>query len=134
MTLTLTQIVVLALVGLVGWLGAKWLFQQNTAKDERRRGALQLAATLQMYGLKRLPEILMDYAVGDYIALAKHVRSMAELATAGEDVLLREFDGIFDRVLEAKLFTPEGRALLAARLLDTSDPDDPETVYEASHD
>ena len=60
MVLSLSHLVVLALVVLVGWLAAKWLFQKDTEVENRRRGAAKLAAALKAYGLSKIPDFLID--------------------------------------------------------------------------
>ena len=122
MVLTPSSILILVLVPLVGFLAAKWLFQKDTEIENRRRGAAKLAAVLQTYGLKKTPEFLIDYSVGDYSGMAHKIADLARLFLDGEEHVVKEFQQVFDRVLEAKLRTDEGRAYIAAKLLETSKP------------
>jgi len=131
MMLSLNTLVILALIALVGFLGAKWLFKKDTEIENRRRGAARLAAALQSYGLRRIPEFLIDYSVGDYSGMAEKIRALAEMALAGESAVVQELDTVFDRVLVAKLNTEAGRALVAAKLADAVKAADPAVVQEA---
>ena len=125
MVLTPSSIAILVLLPLVTFLGAKWLFQKDTEIENRRRGAAKLAAVLQTYGLKKTPEFLIDYSVGDYSGMAHKIADLARLFLDGEEHVVKEFQHVFDRVLEAKLQTDEGRAYIAAKLSETSKPADP---------
>ena len=122
MFLTTSSILILVLVPLVGFLAAKWLFQKDTEIENRRRGAAKLAAVLQTYGLKKTPEFLIDYSVGDYSGMAHKIADLARLFLDGEEHVVKEFQHVFDRVLEAKLQTDEGRAYIAAKLSETAKP------------
>jgi hypothetical protein len=126
MFLTTSSILILVLVPLVGFLAAKWLFQKDTEVENRRRGAARLAAVLQTYGLKKTPEFLIDYSVGDYSGMAHKIAELARLFLDGEEHVVKEFQQVFDRVLEAKLQTEEGRAYIAAKLSETSKPAGPQ--------
>ena len=129
MFLSTSSILILILVPLVGFLAAKWLFQKDTEIEDRRRGAAKLAAVLQTYGLKKTPEFLIDYSVGDYSGMAHKIADLARLFLDGEEHVVKEFQHVFDRVLEAKLQTDEGRAYIAAKLSETAKPT---TVQAAS--
>lgn len=131
MMLSLTSIVILVLIALVGFLGAKWLFKKDTEIENRRRGAAKLAACLKAYGLQRIPEFLIDYSVGDYSGMAEKIKGLAEMFLAGEEAVVREFDTVFDRVLVQKLQTEAGRALIASKLSDATRPEDTTVVHEA---
>ena len=122
MFLTTSSILILVLVPLVGFLAAKWLFQKDTEVENRRRGAAKLAAVLQTYGLKKTPEFLIDYSVGDYSGMAHKIADLSRLFLDGEEHVVKEFQQVFDRVLEAKLQNEEGRAYIAAKLTETAKP------------
>ena len=59
----------------VGLLHLKWLFTKDTEIENRRRGAAKLAAKLQAIGLRKLPEFLIDYSVGDYSGMANKIHA-----------------------------------------------------------
>jgi len=98
------------------WALGKWLFKKDTEIEDRRKGAGQLAITLGQYGLTRIPKFLICYSVGDYSGCGKMIKDLAELFLEGEEALVKEFDGVFRSVLEAKLRTDEGRAWIEALL------------------
>jgi len=124
MVLTPSSILILVLVPLVGFLAAKWLLQKDTEIENRRRGAAKLAAVLQTYGLKKTPEFLIDYSLGDYSGMAHKIADLARLFLDGEEHVVKEFQHVFERVLEAKLQTDEGRAYVAAKLAELDKPVD----------
>ena len=125
MVLTPSSIAILVLVPAVGFLAAKWLFQKDTEIENRRRGAAKLAAVLQTYGLTKTPEFLIDYSVGDYSGMTHKIADLARLFLDGEEHVVKEFQHVFERVLEAKLRSAEGRAYVAAKLAELDKPADP---------
>lgn len=131
MMLSLNALVILVLVGLVGFFGAKWLFRKDTEIEGRRRGAARLAASLKAYGLVKIPEFLIDYSVGDYSGMAMKIKAYAEMFMAGEEAVMQEFNAVFERVLAEKLKSESGRALIASKLSDASKETDPSVVANA---
>lgn len=109
----------------------KWLFKKDTEMENRRRAAAKLAAKLQEFGLKKTPEFLIDYSVGDYSGMAKKIHDLAELFLSGEQHVLAELDDVYQNVLAAHLKTEAGRALLAAKLQDAVKDSDPSSVQNA---
>ncbi len=136
MSASVIAIVSLAVVVavLVGRDVAKWLFKKDTLVENRRRAAIHLSATLQAYGLKRLPDMLSDYAVGDYSGFAEKLHDFAKLVMTpgGEAAVVAEFDGVFANVLTKKLASEEGRALISAKLDDKKDSPDAKNVGSAA--
>lgn len=107
----------LALVVIVGAIVGAWLFRKDTAQENRRRGAAQLAGVLSRYGLKRIPEFLICYSVGDFSGMAKCILDWIRLfVEGGEAEIIKEFDEVFARVFEVKLLNPESRAYIQARI------------------
>jgi hypothetical protein len=127
MILTASNAAILVLVPLVGFLAAKWLFQRDTEREDRRRGAAKLAGVLQTYGLKKTPEFLVDYSVGDYSGMAHKIADLSRLFLDGEEHVVKEFQHVFERVLEAKLRSKEGRAYVAAKLAESAKPAEPKS-------
>jgi len=131
MMLSLNTLVILGLIGVVGFLGAKWLFKKDTVIEDRRRGAAKLAASLKAYGLVRVPDFLIDYSVGDYSGMAMKMKQLAEMFIAGEEAVVTEFDTVYERVLAEKLKTEAGRALVASKLADAKQASDVSSVQKA---
>jgi hypothetical protein len=94
----------------------------NGANDGKRslsgikRDAQALAIKLREYGLKLLPTVLEDLVVGDVVDLFNKIKELAAIVRAGDEAVLKELDGTYERVLEKKLATKEGRAVLQAKL------------------
>ncbi len=118
--LTPATIALIVCVPLLAYFLVKWAFTKDTEIENRRRAAAKLAAKLQAIGLKRTPEFLIDYSVGDYSGMANKIHSLAELFQSGDDPVLAEVDTVFRTVLDAKLKTEEGRAFLAAKLTEAT--------------
>lgn len=97
------------------WLGKK-VFVIDEKIEDRRRAAAKLAASLGAYGLVKLPDLLIDYSVGDYSGMFEKMVDFTKLLASGEAAVVSEFDAVFERVLARKLETEEGRVYLAARV------------------
>ena len=131
MLISLNAVVITVLIAIVGFLGAKWLFRKDTEIEDRRRGAAKLAASLKAYGLVRIPDFLIDYSVGDYSGMAEKMKQLAEMFLSGEEAVVTELDGVYERVLAQKLKTEAGRALVASKLADAKKVDDVSSVQDA---
>lgn len=131
MLIPMQTVVMLVLLALVGFLGAKWLFQKDAAVVDRRRGAAKLAAVLRSYGLVRIPDFLIDYSVADIAGMATKVKALADLSVSGEDAILTELNSVFDKVLVEKLKTEAGRAFIASKLSDAVKPEDTSVIQDA---
>lgn len=107
-------------VPLLTYFIVKWLCTKDTEVENRRRAAAKLAAKLQEIGLKKTPEFLIDYSIGDYSGMANKIHMLAELFLGGDEPVLAEVDTVFRNVLDAKLKTEEGRAFIAAKLAEVT--------------
>lgn len=106
------QLIVLAVVGVVA---GKFFFKKDTEIENRRRAAIEVASAAKGYGLEKIPDLLIAYAVGDYSGIAYALKSAAKLALSEKD-LLAEFDAAFYKVLAKKLETADGQKELEAKL------------------
>jgi len=118
--LTPATIALCVCVPLLGYFIGKWLFTKDTEIENRRRAAAKLAAKLQAVGLRKPPEFLIDYSVGDYSGMARKIQTIAELFLGGEEPVLAEVETVFRNVREAKLKSEEGRAYIAAKLAEVT--------------
>lgn len=119
MILTLSNIIIVVLIGICVWLAAKWLFKKDTEIENRRRAAGQLAATLTGMGFKELPGFFLDYSVGDYSGMFYKLTEVGKKLMGGEKAVLAELEDVFVNLLDIKLNTPEGRAQVKAKLAAT---------------
>lgn len=94
----------------------KWVYTKDAEVEKRRRTAFHLAGVLKQYGLTRMPDILGDYAVGDYSGMYDKLHDFGRLSMSGDEAVMAEFDQVFQNVMSAKLGTEEGRTLMAAKL------------------
>ena len=90
-----------------------------------------VASVLSSLGLKKIPEFLVDYSVGDYSGMTHKIKEVAKLFLDGKDAVLTEFENVFDSLLAAKLSTETGRAFIAAKLADAAKLTDPSVVANA---
>jgi len=112
----LQSLSLLAAIGAAGYFGVKWFLSKDTEVEARRASAYELAKKLESYGLRHIPTIPAAYALGDYSGLVQKVVEVARIFLAGDEAIVKELDQTFDRVLSVKLATPEGIALLKAKL------------------
>lgn len=101
---------------LVGHKVMQYLTTKDVALEGRRRSALHLSSVLKQYGLTRLPDILGDYAVGDYAGMYEKMHDFGKLTMSGDQAVLVEFDQIYTNVLKSKMGSEEGRAFLKSKL------------------
>ena len=118
--LTPATIALCVCVPLLAYFLVKWFCTKDTEAENRRRAAAKLASKLQAIGLRKLPEFLIDYSVGDYSGMANKIHALSELFLAGDEPVLAEVDTVFRNVLDAKLKTDEGRAFIAAKLAEAT--------------
>ena len=130
--MTVLEVVLVCVVSAAVACGlAVWLFKKDTEKEGRRRAAAKLAGVLSALGLVKIPDFLIDYSVGDYSGMTKKIADLAKLFLDGSDAVVKEFEVVFDRLLEARLSSEAGRALVAAKLADAAREGDPSVVEEA---
>jgi hypothetical protein len=101
---------------LVGREIGKWLFGKNEALTAKKRSAQVLAIKLRAAGLKLLPSLLEDFAVGDVNDLLQKIHDTAKLVESGNDAIEKELESTYESVLDTKLATPEGMALVKAKI------------------
>lgn len=115
----------------VGKAGVSFIYKKDEAREERRRGAALMAMKLSKLGLKKTPEFLIDYSVGDYSAMAAKVKNVASTFLEGDVAVVEEFGQIFENVLVAKLKSETGRAYIASKLSDAVYPEDASIIRGA---
>jgi hypothetical protein len=101
---------------LVGREVGKWLFGQNAKLMQKKRAAQVLAGKLRENGLRLLPALLEDFAVGDVQDMVERIHDVAKVVEAGSDTIEKELSGVYERVLNAKLARPEGLAFIKAKI------------------
>jgi hypothetical protein len=112
----LVWVLAVAVALLLGYEVGKWLFGTNQKLQAKKRAAQTVATKLRKKGLKLLPQLLDDFVVGDISDFLARLQDMAKLVEAGNDAIDKELDETFEAVLDAKLTTAEGAALISAKL------------------
>jgi hypothetical protein len=100
----------------VGKAGGQWLFGAKKDLTKSRRAAQTLAIALREAGLRKIPVALEQYAVGDLPDLLEGIQDLATLVKSGSGPIMQELEKTFENALNVKLQSPEGRALIAAKL------------------
>ncbi|MBN2128488.1 MAG: hypothetical protein JW741_03295 [Sedimentisphaerales bacterium] len=101
---------------LLGREVGKWLFGQNAKLMQKKRAAQVLSAKLRAAGLKWIPALLEDFAVGDVQDMVEKIHDLAKLVEAGSDAIEKELETTYENVLARKLTSPEGLALIKAKI------------------
>lgn len=114
-----------------GKVSVGWLLKKDEAREDRKRGAAQMAQKLASFGLEKTAEFLTDYSVSDYSAMAAKLKDVGKTFLAGEAAVIEEFGQIFERVLIAKLKSETGRAFIAVKLRDAIMPEDVSVIKSA---
>jgi hypothetical protein len=107
---------------LVGREIGKWLFGKNEDLLAKKRAAQVLAVKLRDAGLKLLPALLEDFAVGDVNDLLQKIQDVAKLVQSGSDAIEKELEATYESVLAKKLATPAGLALVKAKIAEIEPP------------
>ena len=115
-----TPVVIWILAAVVAVLAGreigKRLFDANAKVMAKKRAAQVLAAKLRDNGLKLLPSLLEDFAVGDVQDMVEKIHDVAKMVEAGSDAIEKELEQTYENVLAKKLATPEGMALIKAKI------------------
>ncbi len=114
--ITVTNLIIMALIAVACWFAGKLYFKKDTERENRRRAAGQLAGKLTELGFKDLPEFFIDYSIGDYSGMAYRLSGIAQKMMGGEKVVLAELDDVFIKLLTIKLDSPEGRHFVQTKL------------------
>jgi hypothetical protein len=118
-------ILAVAVCVLVGRDLGKWLFGANEKLMTKKRAAQKLATVLRDNGLKLLPSLLDDFAVGDVNDMVEKIHDVAKLIDAGSDAIVKELEATYENVLAKKLATPEGLAYIKAKIAEIEAPEAP---------
>ena len=118
----LVWVLAVAVALLLGYEVGKWLFGTNQKLQAKKRAAQTLAIKLRDNGLKLLPQLFDDFVVGDINDMLARLQDVAKLVDSGNDAIEKELEATFENVLEKKLSTPEGLALISAKVAAHSPP------------
>lgn len=118
-------ILAVAVCVMVGRDLGKWLFGANEKLMAKKRAAQKLAGVLRDNGLKLLPQLLEDFAVGDVHDMVEKIHDVCKVVDAGSDAIVKELEGTYENVLAKKLATPEGMALIKAKIAEIEAPEAP---------
>lgn len=99
----------------LAYLVSKLLFKADKRIEARRRKAIDLSAALKANGMSWVPDLLIDYAVGDYESVGIKL-GHAAVDIAKDPALKSEFDTVFSKLLASKFQDPDAKAELEKML------------------
>lgn len=85
----------------IAFVVAKIFFKVDKDVEARRRKAIDLSAALKANGMSWVPDLLIDYAVGDYESVGIKLGHVA-VDIAKDPNLKAEFDTVFQKLLASK--------------------------------
>lgn len=94
----MSPVLVIAIACVAAFAIGKLLFRADEKIEDRRRHAAQIAVELKSQGLSHIPELLIDYSVGDYSGIMARLKSWYEFMRV--DGQRRHF---FDEFLKVQL-------------------------------
>jgi hypothetical protein len=94
----------------------KLIFKGKKSVTSIRKATQALSIELRKLGLVKLPEALEAVTVGEVDDLLTAIQNAAVIVKAGNSAIIQELEGTFERMLGAKIKTPEGRAAMRARI------------------
>jgi hypothetical protein len=109
-------ILAVAVAVLVGREVGKWLFGASEKLTTKKRAAQKLAGILRENGLRLLPALLEDFAVGDVQDMVEKIHDVCKIVDAGSDAIVKELEQTYENVLARKLASPEGLAYIKAKI------------------
>ena len=119
------QAVILVLVVALGALLAGFLYRKDTEKENRRRAALEISATLKGWGFERFSTFFANYGIGDYSGMVAEIVSLGKLAS-NEPELIKELRAVMLRMIEHEMKDPDQRNLLYEKVQKLFAANDPE--------
>ena len=126
MNLLVLWVVIGILAGLVclfaGREFARWLCKKNEILQAKKRSAQVVATELRDFGLERLPAVLDNFATGNINDLLRAFDDLAKLILSGSDVIENELEETYEKVLTRKMATPQGMALIKAKIAEVEKP------------
>lgn len=101
---------------LVGTEAGKLLFTGNDKLAAKKRAIQSLSVALRDIGMRIIPDALDEFVIADANGLLEKLHDLSTVLKAGNEAMLKEVQATFDSMLTKKLSTPEGRALIEAKL------------------
>ena len=115
MSVLMWVLVVLGCV-LVGTEAGKLLFVGNDKLASKKRAIQSLSVALREIGMRIIPDALDEFVIADANGLLEKLHDLSTVLKAGNETMIKEVQATFDSMLNKKLSTPEGRALIEAKL------------------
>jgi hypothetical protein len=109
-------ILALVLCLFVGREIGKWMFGVSEKMVQKKKAAQVLATELRANGLKIIPQLLEDFAIGNVNDMLQKIYDLSKLVESGSDAIKKELEETYESVLDAKMQTAEGMALLKSKI------------------
>lgn len=109
---------VLAVLGcvLLGIEGGKLLFTGNEKLAAQKRALQQLSIKLREFGLRIIPDALDEFVLTDTHSLVEKLHDLSLMVKGGDQAMIKELEATYESILNKKLLTPEGLALIKAKV------------------
>lgn len=107
------------------FLVGRWLYSTDEKVVTRRKRAGQVAQIYSKFGYTEVPALLTDYSAGAYADLAENFDTYCKTVLKDDTALLAEINKTFGNMLDAQLATPEGLALVQAKIATLASPATP---------
>jgi hypothetical protein len=101
---------------LIGTEAGKLLFAGNDKLAAKKRSIQSLSVALREIGMRVIPDALDEFVIADANGLLEKLHDLSTILKAGNETMIKEVQATFDSMLNKKLSTPEGRALIEAKL------------------
>ncbi len=101
---------------LVGIESGKLLFVGNDKMSAKKRAIQSLSVALRDIGMRIIPDALDEFVISDANGLLEKLHDLSTVLKSGSETMIKEIQATFDSMLNKKLSTPEGRALIEAKL------------------
>lgn len=96
------SLVVIALVALVCFDVARLVVSLLRKRAVAHKGLLKMAAALQTWGLKTIPDILTSIATGDWIQAEEDIKYWVRVFEGDPSAAIKELDTVLQHVLAAQ--------------------------------
>jgi hypothetical protein len=93
---------------------AKWLFQKDTERENKRRRAAEVAAIYKKRGLEDIPSQLINFSVGDVSGVIHgFVDALHKYVMVKDEEVEAQIDRVLTNMVKAAMTTEGGRDVVS---------------------
>ena len=102
---------------------AKWLFQKDTEKENKRRRAAEVAAIYKKRGLEDIPNQLINYSVADLSGVIHgFVEALHKYVMVKDEEVEAQIDRILTNMIKAAYLTAAGKTVVDKAIAEVASP------------